>query len=76
MILLHKNLPFRFNYGLNWRCNSLFKKGGYGMRKKMLLLLAAMFVVSSFSAALASAASSDNGYRVLSDRETGTVKPR
>ncbi|MGF6354719.1 Spy/CpxP family protein refolding chaperone [Paenibacillus sp. 4624] len=45
------------------------------MTKKTLLLLAALFVVSSFSA-FASAAPTDNGYSVLSDRQTGTVKPR
>ena len=44
------------------------------MTKKTFLLLAALFVVSSFSA-FASAAPSDNGYSVLADRETGTVKP-
>lgn len=56
-------------------CGSFLQKGGLYMTKKTLLLLAALFVVSSF-AAFASAAPTDNGYSVLSDRQTGTVKPR
>lgn len=55
-------------------CGAFLKYGGEYMTKKTLLLLAALFVVSSFSA-YASAAPSDNEYGVLSDRQTGTVKP-
>ncbi|WP_342555888.1 hypothetical protein [Paenibacillus sp. FSL R7-0652] len=45
------------------------------MTKKTILLPAALFVVYSF-AAFALAAPSDNGYSVLSDPQTGTVKPK
>jgi hypothetical protein len=51
------------------------EKGGSYMTKKTILLPAALFVVYSF-AAFALAAPSDNGYSVLSDPQTGTVKPK
>lgn len=43
------------------------------MKRKSMLFLAALCLFASFAAS-ASAASVDNGFRILSDRETGTVK--
>ncbi|WP_275439958.1 hypothetical protein [Paenibacillus sp. ACRRY] len=43
------------------------------MKRKSMLLLAALCLFASFAAS-ASAASVDNGFNLLSDRQTGTVK--
>ncbi|WP_281366050.1 hypothetical protein [Paenibacillus xylanilyticus] len=43
------------------------------MKRKTMVLLATLCLFASFAAS-ASAASVDNGYSLLSDRQTGTVK--